>query len=738
MNFRIYNQYDQMDCGAACLQMIAKHYSKFYSLQHIRRLCHISREGVSLLGISEAAESIGLRTNGVKITLSTLAKDAQLPCIIHWDNQHFVVCYKISRSKHPHFYIADPSKPHKLVLGEKEMQSHWCKNKFSNGEQYGFALLLEPTLEFFTLKADDEYKAVRDLVYFSKYILPYKKPLSLVGISMIIGMLIQVAFPIITQATVDIGIKNKDINFIALMLVIQLAIFSSQLLTNFIKSRLLLHINARIDIALLSDFLIKLMRMPIRFFDSRLTGDLLQRIGDHSRVKSLLMNSIINILFAIANFVVFSILLGIYQPIILFVFLAGNALYIIWALSFLKYRKILDIRRFNQSAKERSAIIELIQGMQEIKLNNCCDKKRWKWESIQAKLFKIDLKNMSLNQLQQSVSILFTQATYFIISFLAAKSVIKGEMTLGMMMSVTYILGQLSGPINEFLGFSQSFQDAKISMNRLNEIHQHKDENLNDNSYVDSFSLQDGIHISNVTFSYSGAERDYALQDINLHILPNTITAIVGMSGSGKTTLIKILQGIYTPMHGAIYVDGIPLHQIRHSKWRDCFGAVSQDSFIFSDTILNNIAVGDEDVDYSRLRYATKTAEIEDFIMSLPLGYQTKIGMEGNGISTGQRQRILIARAIYKNPDILFLDEATNSLDATNERLIIENLNKFYKGKTVVIVAHRLSTVKYANNIVVMEKGRIVETGNHAELYKKQGKYWSLVENQLNLDCENT
>lgn len=495
----------------------------------------------------------------------------------------------------------------------------------------------------------------------------------------------------------------------------------------------MLHINSRIDIALISDFLMKLMKLPLHYFDTKMTGDIMQRIGDHARIKSFLMGNTVNILFPVVNFFIFSGILGYYHPLILVIFLVGNSLHVVWILSFMRFRRELDIKRFNQSAGEQSKIIQLIQGMQEIKLNNCERQKRWEWEHIQVKLFRINVRGLSLGQIQQAGSSFFTQTTGIIVSFIAAKAVVDDQMTLGMMMSLTYIIGQVAAPISEFIGFAQSFQDAKISLERLNEIHNQVDEEQNIETKLSCLPVNRDIYLKDVTFSYSGADRDYALDGVSLTIPANKVTAIVGASGSGKTTIVKLLQGFYEPLRGQISIGNTPLSLINPHLWRSKAGSVMQESFIFSDTIARNIAIATDEIDIDRLHHAVEVANIGDYINSLPLGYSTKIGMEGNGLSAGQRQRILIARAVYKNPEYIFFDEATNSLDAYNESIIMNNLQTFYKGKTVLVVAHRLSTVRHADKIIVLDHGKVIEEGTHEELTARRGAYYTLVKNQLEL-----
>lgn len=732
MSFPHYIQLDSMDCGPSSLRMIAKYYGKTYTLQTLRERCFISREGVSMLGISDAAEYIGFRTRGVRITFNQLAKEVPLPCILHWNQNHFVVCYriKIHHNGKVNIYIADPAS-RKLIYQKEEFLKCWLSKK-KNNRDTGIALLLQPGPLFKDFN-DEKSSTKHNLAFFIRYLLPYKSQFIQLLVGMMIGGGLQMIVPFLTQAMVDTGIQGRNMNFITLILIAQLMLFVSQLTVEFIRSWIMLHINTRIDISLISDFLMKLMKLPLHYFDTKKTGDIMQRIGDHGRIKSFLMGDSINIIFSIFNFVVFSIILAYFKILILGIFLLGNTFYVLWILSFMKYRRILDIKRFNQSSGEQSKIIQLIQGMQEIKLNNCEKQKRWEWERIQVKLFKISIKGLTIGQIQEVGSVFFTQTTNIIISFIAAKSVIEGQMTLGMMMSLTYILGQISAPIGEFINFARDYQDAKISLERLNEIHRRRDEDYGVTLKLHHLPEIKDITIENVSFSYSGADRDYALDNVSLKIPEHKITAIVGASGSGKTTLVKLIQGFYIPNQGNIKIGETPLSMIDPHLWRNKTGSVMQESYIFSDTIAKNIAISTDEIDIDRLRHAVKVANIRDFINSLPMGYDTKIGMEGSGISQGQRQRILIARAVYKNPEFIFLDEATNSLDTNNEKIIMENLHEFYKGKTVLIVAHRLSTVHNADKIIVLDKGKIIEQGTHEQLTAKHGAYYTLIKNQLEL-----
>lgn len=731
-SFPHYKQLDKMDCGPACLRMIAKFYGKHYSLQTLREHSYISREGVSLMGLCDAAESIGFRTTGLRITLEQLESDVPLPCILYWNQNHFVVCYGVKKRRGNYcFQIADPANS-LLDYSEEELKRCWLSAK-ANSIELGVVLALEPGTHFYEIGDEIESGQGHKMIYFLKYLTPYKKQLLQLILGMLIASLLQLIFPFLTQTLVDVGIRDGNLNFITLILIAQLVLSTSRLSVEFIRSWILLHVNARISITLISDFLIKLMKLPLHFFDTKLIGDIMQRIRDHGRIRAFLMGSSISTVFSFITFFIFAIVLAYYNWYILVIFLGGNVLYVGWILSFMKYRRELDIKRFEQSADEESNLIQMVSAMQEIKLNNCERQKRWQWERIQVKLFKISVKGLALGQVQQVGSVFFNQTTNIIISFIAAKAVVEGQMTLGMMMSLTYIIGQLSSPVSSFIGFVHQFQDAKISLERLNEVHGKTDEEQEVASKLTFLPEKRELKVQNVSFSYDGADRDYVLNNISLLIPEHKVTAIVGASGSGKTTLVKLLLGFYLPNKGIIKVSDTPLQSINPHLWRAKTGAVMQDGFIFSETIAQNIAVGEEQIDLERLRHAVMVANIRDFIDSLPLGYNTKIGMEGNGLSQGQRQRILIARAVYKNPEYLFFDEATNALDANNEKEIMEHLQTFYEGKTVVIVAHRLSTVKNADKIVVLDKGCIAEEGTHKELTERKGLYYQLVKNQLEL-----
>ena len=734
--FPHYLQPDAMDCGPTCLRIVAKYFGKHYNLDTLRNLTWKTREGVSMLTISDAAEKIGFRTQGVRITVSQLA-DIPLPAIIHWTQNHFVVLYRIRKKFSAfgggrnglEFFVSDPG--HGLIkYSEEEFIKYWASTS-QDGTPAGIALLLEPTSDFYMEEGEKISKT--GFGYLFSYLKPYRKLLTQLILGFLAGSILSLMFPFLMQAIVDVGISTNNLNFIILVLVAQLVLVLSQTAVGFIRSWIMLHTSARVSISLISDFLIKLMRLPIRFFDTKLIGDLRQRIDDNQRIQNFLTGNLISMSFGIFIFVIYSFVMAYYDWSILMIFYAGSSLYVLWILMFLKKRKEIDYKRFNVASANQSNIYQLITGMQEIKLNNCEKQKRWEWERIQAKLFKVGVRGLMLNQNQQAGSIFINEVKNILISFIAAKSVVDGSMTLGMMVAIQYIIGQLNGPLNEFIGFVQAGQDAKISLERLGEIHRQDDEERIEIQKNYDLPARKSLFIERLTFHYEGPKSPRVLDDVSLIIPENKVTAIVGASGSGKTTLIKILLGFYPPNEGKIEIGGIALTQFNMEMWRSNCGVVMQDGFIFSDTIARNIAVADDYPDREKLRRAVEIANIADFIESLPLRYNTKIGQEGTGLSQGQKQRILIARAVYKDPPFLFFDEATNALDANNEKVIMKNLDSFFAGRTVITVAHRLSTVKNADLIVVLDRGRIVETGTHDELAARQEAYYGLVKNQLEL-----
>ena len=721
-----------MDCGPACLTMIAAHYGRHYTLDHLREQCFIGREGVSLLGISKAAEQIGFRTVGGRLTFDKLAEKALLPCVVHWNQEHFVVVYAIRKKKKEYTVsVADPGKG--LVTYSREaFCRHWIST-CTGGEEKGIALLLEPTQLFYEQEGD-RLPSENRIRFLWKYLIKYKRFFGQLMLGLFIGSLLQLIFPFLTQAIVDTGIQGKDIGFIWLVLIAQMVLLFSRTAIDFIRRKILLHISTRINVSLISDFFIKLMKLPMKFFDTKLTSDLLQRIEDHRRIENFLTNQTISIVFSVFTFIIFSIVLFVYHLPIFTVFIAGSILYGLWIRIFLKKRRLLDYKMFEQQGMNRNVVYQLITGMQEIKLQGCEQRKRWEWEDVQADLFDVNMQSLNLRQNQEAGGIFINELKNILVTVLAATAVINGSLTLGMMLSIQYIIGQLNSPVEQLMSFIYQWQDVSISLDRMNEIHtQQNDEGTGRSIAALPRDVETDIHIRNVCFRYDGARPDYVLEGIDLHIPQGKVTAIVGASGSGKTTLIKLLLGYYMPNEGELLVGGENLSQFNPAWWRTQCGAVMQEGYLFSDTIARNIAVSDDEIDTDRLRHAAQTAHIAEYIEGLPLGYNTKIGQDGQGVSQGQRQRILIARVVYKNPPFVFLDEATNALDANNERVIVENLSEFYKGKTVVVVAHRLSTVKHADRIVVLEGGRIAETGTHAELTTRKGRYYELVRNQLEL-----
>jgi ATP-binding cassette, subfamily B, bacterial len=723
--FPIYKQTEAKDCGPTCIKIIAKHYGKLINTQQLRTLSETTRAGSSLLGLSDAVESMGFRSLGVKLTYTKLL-EAPLPCIVHWNKNHYVVVYKIKKDI---IYISDPA--HGLITyTKKEFIKHWIGNNANEKTEEGIALLVEPTPRFYQSAFDKDEKFGFNFIF--KYLFKYKRFVVQLIIGLLAGSLLQLIFPFLTQSVVDVGIANQDLNFIYLILFAQLFLFLGKASLEIIRSWILLHLSTRINISLISDFFIKLMKLPISYFDVRMTGDLLQRINDHKRIERILTTSSLTILFSMFNLVVFSFVLGYYSMQIFGVFALGSVFYIAWVLFFFKRRKELDYKRFSEVSQEQSKVIELINGMQEIKLHNAERRMRWNWEYVQARLFKVATKSLVLEQTQSVGSNFINELKNMFITILSAKLVIDGDITLGMMMAISYIIGQLNSPITQLIGFMRDVQDAKISVDRLGEIHNMEDEEKPEDKKVTDIPDNASIKINNISFRYVGG-LEPVLKNLSLTIPANKITAIVGVSGSGKTTLMKLLLRFYNIDKGEIKVNNFNLNIISQKVWRDHCGVVMQEGYIFNDTIAHNIAVGQDYIDKKKLAHAIDVANISDYIEGLPLGYNTKIGAEGSGLSTGQKQRLLIARAVYKDPKFLFFDEATSALDANNEKVIMEKLDTFLADKTAVIIAHRLSTVKNAHQIVVLDKGKIVEVGNHQELIKLKGNYYHLVKNQLEL-----
>ena len=746
--FPSYIQADAKDCGPTCLKIVAKYFGKTFNIQELRDFSETTREGSNLLFLSDAAEKIGFRTLGVKLNVERL-DEAPLPCILHWNKEHYVVLYNVKShqsimSKVKRFFGFKPStlRPSTYCISDsafglieynqQDFIKFWIGNNADNFTQEGIALLLEPTPVFHQSEFDKTEKKGLGFDMLSQYVWRYKSFLIQLSIGLLASSLLQLIFPFLTQSIVDVGIQNQNINFIYLILFAQLFLFAGKTGLELIRSWIMLHLSTRINISLISDFFIKLMNLPISFFDVRMTGDIMQRINDHHRIERILTTSSLNVLFSVINMFIMGGVLAFYNLQIFFVFFAGSALYFTWITLFLKRREELDYKRFSEVSQEQSKVMELINGMQEIKLHNAEKQKRWGWEYVQARLFRVSIKGLVLEQTQTIGSTVINQLKNIFIVFLSAKLVIDGQITLGMMLAISSIVGSLDGPISQLISFVREVQDAKISLARLSEIHEKEDEIQQETNQTHDFPNNAAIEIKDLSFRYLGSDIP-VLENLNLTIPPNKITAIVGTSGSGKTTLMKLLLKFYEPNTGQINIGNTQLSNIAQKTWRGNIGAVMQEGFIFNDTIANNIAIGVDNINKERLVYAADVANIKDYVSGLPLGYNTKIGSEGVGMSTGQKQRLLIARAVYKNPEILFFDEATSALDANNEKEIMQKLDIFFKDKTVVVIAHRLSTVMNADQIVVLDKGKIIEIGNHETLVKLKGNYYELVRNQLQL-----
>jgi len=731
---KFFPQHDQMDCGPACLAMVASYYGKTYGLTYLREHSFISREGVSLLGISEAAQRIGMETLPGKLTTDMLAEpNTPLPAILHWNQNHFVVLRKVTRQPltgRQQFKIADPAHGF-ITLSRERFEQQWLSD---GGE--GVALFLHPTAAFENFEPPKEQNA--SIRYLFSYLTPHKRPLVWMLLLLLLGSCISLTFPFLTQSLIDKGVNGKNLHFITLILLAQLSLYLGSLGMELLRNWMMMVVATKVNIQIISDFLRKLLKLPIKFFDTKLMGDFNQRIADHDRIETFLTSQSLLTFFSMITFLVFFGVLWYYNPQLLMIYLGLSTVAVLWSLYWMRQRKILDYFRFQLRSENQQSIFEIINGVTEMKLNQFEDYKRTEWEKIQHKIFKINIRSMKLNQVQLSGFEFLNQMKNILVTFLAASLVVTGHMTLGALLSVSYIIGQMNTPINQLVNFFRSLQDARLSMARLNEVQQHEEEDAGataadtDNGSAYTYSSLD-FRLSGVDFQYEGPSSPYVLKNINLHIPQGKVTAIVGASGSGKTTLMKLLLKFYEPVKGQIRLGDRPLPEVPHLWLRRNSGVVLQDGFIFGDTILRNIICGDEEIDMERLVNALRIANIQSFVEQLPLQLNTKIGASGSGISGGQRQRILIARAVYKNPQFLFFDEATSALDAENEKVIHDNLQTFFKGKTVVIIAHRLSTVKNADQIIVLKEGQIVEFGTHQQLVASRKNYFDLVKNQLEL-----
>jgi len=724
MGFPFIKQRDAMQCGVAALWMVCRKLGLDCSLGQLEELCSPTREGVSLKGISDAARMLGLEGRGGKVAVEQL-RDLPLPCILHWRGNHFVVLYGVSRQCRK-FRIADPAKG-KYVCNREEFLEAWHRD----AEGKGVGMWFSPTERFGEL-CRREHRRGNPFMVLGRYLREYRRFFIQIFLGLLVGCMLQLVMPFLTQAIVDVGIKRHHLGFIWLVLLGELMIVVGRTATDFIRRWLLLHISMRVNISLLSDFFIKLLKLPMGFFDTKLTGDLMQRMADHQRVQSFLTRETLGVMFTMLSFVVFGVVLLVYNRFVFGIFLAGSFVYGCWIASFLRRRKVLDYELFERQAENQNKTFRFVTSMQEIKLQGCQRRRRWEWEDVQADLFGVQMKSLRLQQTQEAGSIFINEVKNILITALAAAGVIKGTLSLGEMLAIQYIVGQLNSPVEQLMGFLYAIQDVRISLERINEIHRERDEEQ-PGATVREFSDTPSIRFRDVSFKYDLHASAETLSGIDFEIPAGKVTAIVGASGSGKTTLMKLMLGYYPPMKGVIEIAGCNIREINLEWWRSRCGAVMQDGVVFSESIARNIAVDDGDIDSRRLVLAARTANIHGFITGLPLGYETVIGPDGVGLSQGQRQRILIARAVYKDAPFIFLDEATNSLDARNEREIVENLERFYRGRTVVIVAHRLSSVRNADHIIVLDRGRVAEQGTHSELTLCKGLYFNLIKNQLEL-----
>jgi ATP-binding cassette subfamily B protein len=726
MSYPFVRQYDAMDCGPACISMVALWHGRRVSLETIRKRAWITREGVSFLGLKSAAESIGFRAEGVRIPFSVLAAKAPKPCIVHWQQNHFIVVNKATDRK---VWVSDPALG-RMTMPAEEFLRGWSVAE-SNGEPAGMVLLLEPGPGFMAL--EDEPPPKGGFRFLLPYLKPYARQIALLIAGLIAGSAIQLAFPFLTQAIIDKGIANQDLKLKYLILAGQLALTAGRLVVEFTRGWLLLHLGTRLNISIVSDFLARLMDLPIAYFDTKLNGDILQRIDDNRRIESYLTSSSLAILFSLFNFLVFGVVMGIYSIPVLLVFLAGTALYVVYVTLFMPSTERLDNIRFRQMADAGNKMINIVNGMQEIKLAGNESANRREWEAHQKDIFKTRIRGLKIRQFQTAGGTLIHESVNIIITIMSATLVINGTMTLGMMLALQFITGQLNGPVSQIIDFMRSTQDARLSLERLSEVHAMEPEEQTGDAAAVLVPAEIKVTVRGLSFRYEGPGSPWVIKDLDLEIMPGKITAIVGESGSGKTTLLKLLMGFYPPAEGSIMINGRKLDEISITSLRKATGVVMQEGYIFPDTILGNIAPGIDHPEMDKVWRAIDTANLRPLLDTLPAGIHTRVGQGGHGLSQGQKQRILIARVIYKEPSLLLFDEATSALDASNERMIVENLSEFYEGRTVVIVAHRLSTVRHADMIAVLEKGALSECGTHDELTAIGGTYYRLIRDQLEL-----
>lgn len=719
--FPVEYQMDSHDCGPASLKIIAKHFGKYYSLQYLRDRCGITKEGVSLHDISVGAENIGLRTLAVKCDVNEVVNSVPFPAIIFWNNNHFVVMYHADKK---HIYVSDPARG-RVKYSHETFKQGW----YQRGENQGVLLAVEPTVDFKETKAEKEQKR-NSFLSILKYFTPYSHSFALIFVIMFIVTALQGVLPFISKAVIDVGIKTSDVNFINMILIGNISILLSVMVFNVLRDWILLHITARVNIALISDYLIKLMNLPVTFFENKLMGDILQRAQDHERIRSFIMNNSLSLIFSMLTFVVFAIILLIYNVVIFLIFLAGSALYVGWVLLFLNVRKKLDWEYFELLSRNQSYWVETVSAIQDVKINNYEKQRRWKWEEIQARLYHVNKRVLAITNMQNLGAQFIESIKNMGIVFFCAVAVINGDITFGVMISTQFIIGMLNGPLSQFISFVMGAQYAKISFLRINEIRQLEDEEeLLSVGNTCILPNEKSITLSNVHFQYS-ANSPFVLKGIYLHIPENKVTAIVGGSGCGKSTLLKLLVRLYKPSFGDIKMDTMNVDAINLRQWRNLCGVVMQDGKVFSDTIINNIVLDADRIDYDRLHEVCKIAQLEEEINAMPNGFDTTVGETGRGLSGGQKQRLLIARALYRNPKMLFLDEATNALDTINERKIVDALNNAFEHRTVVVIAHRLSTIQNADQIVVLDKGYIVEVGTHKMLMENKKRYYELVSSQ--------
>lgn len=733
MKYRVIMQHDSMQCGAACLLSVCHFYGRSgMSLEQMTEMCGVGRDGVSIYDLNKAARRLGFETLCAKLTLSDLL-DITLPCILFWNASHFVVLFEARGGR---YVIGDPALG-VVERSEAEVSQAWLAADDDDGVLRGVVLGLSPTDDF-SCGGDCGVQSLslrKSLPSLWTYVRPHRWCIAQLAAGLAFGCVVQLILPFLSQAVVDVGVGLRDVGSLWTLVIAQMALMLGRAAAGFVRSWILLRIGTRVNIAMVSDFLAKLMRLPMTFFDKKLTGDILQRMGDYSRVRDFFTSQALDALFALSSVAVFAFVLGCYSLRLFAVFLVGSLAHAAWLSFFMRRRRVLDYELFRRQALCSNKTLECVSSLHEVKLQGCGARRRAEWEASQEALVSTQAQSLALSQRQEAGSVVIAEGKNIVMTLCSATAVMSGDMTMGMMLATQFIAGQLVSPIERLTRFAYAAQDVRVSLERILSVSRMPDEDDGRNASPVDVDWRLGVEFRHVSFAYSPSECGHpAVDDVSLYFPSGKVTAIVGASGSGKSTLIKLLLGFFEPQEGDVSVGGVELSSLPMEWWRGQCGIVMQDGVIFSDSVARNIAMADDEPDMRRVREAARLACADGFISDLHAAFETKIGAEGQQLSKGQAQRILLARAVYRNPSLLILDEATNSLDTVSERRIVDNLASFCAGRTTIVIAHRLSTVRNADNIIVMSGGRVVERGTHNELAKLHGYYYELIKNQLDID----